>query len=132
MKGEPGLRGLPGAKGDKGSPGPPGAAGAPGRSSGNIVRIIGGRRGRVEVNHNGEWGTICDDEWDNNDGKVICRMLGYTRVVATFTASDAGTGKIMLDDVKCSGDEQSILSCVKSAWETHNCSHNEDAGVECA
>ncbi|XP_066433432.1 macrophage receptor MARCO-like [Eleutherodactylus coqui] len=131
MKGEPGLRGLPGAKGDTGPSGPPGAPGTPGRNVQDNVRIIGGAKGRVEVKYNGEWGTICDDSWETNDGKVICRMLGYSRVVSVFTAS-AGTGKIWLDDVQCTGDEQSILLCPKSAWGTHNCNHNEDAGVECA
>lgn len=135
MKGEPGISGPPGAKGEMGLPGPPGAAGVPGRNSSpgsDIVRIVGGKRGRVEVKRNGEWGTICDDNWDMNDGKVICLMLGYSRTVGTFTAAEAGTGKILLDDVQCTGNEQSILECPKSAWETHNCSHSEDAGVECA
>ncbi|NXD68412.1 MARCO protein, partial [Eolophus roseicapillus] len=131
-KGEPGVRG---AKGDRGFPGKSvchgvcGADGAFGLST--FVRIAGGgRRGRVEIFHKGSWGTICDDGWSTQDATVVCRMLGYTRAIDAFTAT-AGSGQIWLDDVNCSGNEYSIFDCEKPNWGVNNCSHNEDAGLEC-
>ncbi|XP_009872693.1 PREDICTED: macrophage receptor MARCO [Apaloderma vittatum] len=129
-KGEPGVKG---AKGDYGSSGVKGSKGEKGEvGAANWIRIAGGgRRGRVEIYHEGTWGTICDDDWDTKDATVVCRMLGYNRAISAFTAT-AGTGKIWLDNVNCSGNEYSIMQCSKPDWGVHNCSHSEDAGVECA
>lgn len=53
-------------------------------SSAPTVRLVGGlttAQGRVQVNYNGYWGSICDDSWDDRDAKVICKMLGFSRLV---------------------------------------------------
>ena len=43
------------------------------------VRLVGGpnqKEGRLEVKHNGQWGTVCNDGFTENAAKVVCRMLG--------------------------------------------------------
>nr|XP_015213757.1 PREDICTED: macrophage receptor MARCO [Lepisosteus oculatus] len=134
-KGEPGAmgsRGLQGEKGSKGSPGQKGEKGAAGQTSHSVDARIngGGSRGRAEVFYNDQWGTICDDSWDITDATVFCRMVGFERATMVFTAG-GGTGKIWLDDLKCTGTESSIFRCTSNGMGVNNCGHSEDAGVNC-
>ena len=73
------------------------------------VRLVGGttaQEGRVEIHHNGEWGTVCDDRFVSDDAEVVCRQLGFTGGQAhTRAAFGAGTGTIWMDDVQCTGSE---------------------------
>ncbi|XP_067458938.1 macrophage receptor MARCO [Thunnus thynnus] len=129
--GPPGPRGSTGLRGSPGLQGAKGAKGEKGTSEGAVRLVPGPSRGRVEVRHNGAWGTVCDDGFDTVDGKVICKMLGYQRATATFTAN-AGTGSIWLDDLRCTGVETSIFNCPHNGVGVNNCQHTEDAGVQCA
>ncbi|NWR81860.1 C163A protein, partial [Centropus unirufus] len=43
-----------------------------------------------------------------------------------------GTGKIWLDEVKCTGEERNLSECRAQPRGIHNCHHMEDASVECS
>ena len=99
------------------------------------VRLADGsyNAGRVEVHYNGAWGTVCDDYWDINDARVVCRQLGFPYALNAYQSAryGQGTGQILLDDVNCFGYEPSLFSCRHGGVENHNCGHSEDASVRC-
>ena len=100
------------------------------------MRLVDGpypNQGRVEVQYDNEWGTICDDEWGLNDADVICRQLGYGHAVYALHEAQfgQGLGPIVLDNVHCRGSELNLAQCsYNQGWEI-NCEHSEDAGVIC-
>lgn len=88
--------------------------------------------GRLEVLYNGTWGTVCDDFFNWREAFVVCRQLNYVGVLSVSASLfGVGDGPIWLDDVDCSGSEDSILDCPHDGFGVHNCGHTEDIGIIC-
>ncbi|XP_071500205.1 uncharacterized protein [Diadema antillarum] len=110
------------------------------------VRLVGGadeKEGRVEIECDGIWGTVCDyydDVWSIKEAHVVCKQLGYPRASAHYNRAHfgEGSGPVWLETgVNCpTGNESSLLECYRYPWGCRGqgwtrCSHSKDVGVRC-
>ncbi|XP_060575448.1 uncharacterized protein LOC132732939 [Ruditapes philippinarum] len=98
------------------------------------IEMTDGIESVVEVILNDEHrGYICDDDWDDNDATVACKMLGYTKGLAFFPKAKEVNESlpILLDNVQCSGKELSLSDCKHNGWGNHNCDYSEVVSVKC-
>ena len=101
------------------------------------LRLVNGSSrcsGRVEVLHNQQWGTVCDNSWDLSDAEVVCRQMGCGAAMSAPGSAQFGPGSnhIWLGDVECTGAEATLSECRSRMGEPINCHHGEDAGVVCS
>jgi serine protease 12 (motopsin) len=92
------------------------------------------KTGRIEIYHPSFGrGTVCGYFWGDTESGVVCRQLGFTAVNATRIRAyyGEGTGPILLEKVKCTGNESFIWDCTHPGWNDHNCDHSSDVGVDC-
>ena len=100
------------------------------------VRLVNGStiyEGRVEVQHNGIWRTVCDYGWDLHDAQVVCSQLGFGRAIAAKHNSfyGDGSGQTWLTYLNCIGNELTIGNCLHRGW-YYRCSLGNHAGVKCS
>ena len=88
----------------------------------------------MEVLHESQWGSVCDDGWGLQEAAVACRELkcGTALGVKYQAYFGQGSGPILLDDLACTGQERALGECKHAGFEINDCSHSEDAGVLCS
>ncbi|KAL1275637.1 hypothetical protein QQF64_035260 [Cirrhinus molitorella] len=100
------------------------------------LRLSGGEgqcSGRLEVYHNGAWGSVCDDQWDISDAQVVCRQLGCgaaLRADGNLTFG-AGEGVVWLKKGQCRGNEIHLWDCPLSLNNHSYCSPKKLVTLSC-
>ncbi|XP_052588136.1 Fc receptor-like protein 2 [Peromyscus californicus insignis] len=101
------------------------------------VRLVNGPHhceGRVEVEQEGRWGTVCDDGWDMKDVAVVCRELGcgaakHTPIAMLYPPVVDEALPVLIQVALCNGTEKTLAEC--DQVETFDCGHDEDSGAVC-
>ena len=93
--------------------------------------------GRVEVKHQGEWGTVVDGSWSLKDASVVCRQLecGTAVGIPKQPYFGPGVGPIWLLYTSCEGIESTVSDCRHSNikdYRNDSYTHDWDAGVVCS
>ena len=92
------------------------------RSSNISVRLVPPESGepfmgRLEVFHDGVWGTVCDDFFGIFEADVVCGMLNYTEgSLCTVRSAGFGRGQGKLSMLSCDCQMISHDLQVKSGW----------------
>ncbi|XP_022795001.1 soluble scavenger receptor cysteine-rich domain-containing protein SSC5D-like, partial [Stylophora pistillata] len=89
--------------------------------------------GCVQVEYAGIWGQIGMFGWDQEDGRVACRQLGYPDVLTVLYKCFYPPRYFTLtwmDSVKCTGNELSLSNCTYELI-TYRSAHWTNAGVVC-
>ena len=86
----------------------------------------------MEIFHGGQWGSVCDDNWNELNAQVVCAQLGYNGgTVYDDNEYESSSGPIWLDEVNCNGYESGLQYCESNVYGENDCSNFEDVGIRC-
>lgn len=83
-------------------------------------------KGRVEVNFNGEWGTVYDDLWSTN---VAWRQLGFAAALSALRV--AMFEKVAKFSWTIYSTATHLFSFPHNSLGSHNCGHSDNDSVVC-
>ncbi|XP_053176268.1 scavenger receptor cysteine-rich type 1 protein M130-like, partial [Scomber japonicus] len=99
------------------------------------IRLMNGTdlcSGRLEVKSNQSWSSVCEDDFDLQDAKVVCRELGCGErsVFRGELHGEVETG--WMNMFNCEGHESALLDCGRSGSTRNTCSTGKAVVLACS
>ena len=107
------------------------------------VRLVGGhtvREGRLQVNVDGQWGTVCDFGWTIDSASLACQQMGFVlnpedwEMLPSEIPQAGVSDPILMSNVRCGELDTDIRRCKRAERLddfTNSCSHDYDVGLKC-
>jgi len=106
------------------------------------IRLLGGKsehEGRLQIQIDGQWGTVCDYNWNIINAALVCHQLGLAlnpndwRLERNEIPGAGSHEEILLSNIQCTEHDTDITKCrfeKKNEFE-NSCTHEMDVGVRC-
>lgn len=106
------------------------------------IRLLGGKsehEGRLQVQIDGKWGTVCDYGWSLINAALVCHQLGLAlnpidwRLERSEIPGAGSSEEIILSNVRCTEHDTDITKCrsQRKLDFQNSCTHEMDVGVRC-
>ena len=100
------------------------------------ARLVGGaapNEGRLEVNYDGAFGSVCEDNFGTSEAATVCHQLGFAGASHVALCCQFGqfSGETWLDNVDCRSGDVWLANCTHHGWGVKDCHHGQDIGVVC-
>ena len=118
-----------------------------------LTSVINATYSRLELCHDGRYGTVCGDNVDNVTANIVCQELGfaasgnslliprksqdtYLFPVGSVSVIDSfklnlSLPTIILSGIMCNGSEERLIDCVHDDFGSDVCNHSQDLAIKC-
>lgn len=104
------------------------------------LELVDGRNsieGRLRVEINGKYGTVCNKAWTIQNSKIVCQQMGlildpnfyiyYKKLFNDHRSNEA----ILMSEVQCDGLDTNLFECRHTSPNDHTCTHEDDVWLKC-
>lgn len=102
--------------------------------------LVDGRNsieGRLRVEINGKFGTVCNKGWTIQNSKIVCQQMGLIldpnfylyskKLYQDHRQNDA----ILMSEVQCDSLDTNLFECRHTSLSDHTCTHEDDVWIKC-